>query len=95
MSTGFYEKRNDIDWKNSEEYADYAFTDPLAYMVRDDIKQQLEGTNFFVVIVDIHLFNAENFCQGNNDITLTYFESTLFRTGYAAFLWNYATQKFG
>ncbi|KAG5595521.1 hypothetical protein H5410_036753, partial [Solanum commersonii] len=30
MSTEFDKKRNDIDWKNSEEYVDYALTDPLA-----------------------------------------------------------------
>lgn len=44
MNTEFYEERNDIDGRNSEEYTDYVFTDLLVYIIRDDIPQQLEGT---------------------------------------------------
>ncbi|XP_060178533.1 uncharacterized protein LOC132608802 [Lycium barbarum] len=89
-STGFYGKRDDVDWKNNIEYIEKGVSDPLDYVFVENLPEQDPESNDCGVYVCAF---AEYISQGILEIPKDEFDHHLHRSRYGALLWDYARQK--
>ncbi|XP_059294686.1 uncharacterized protein LOC132047695 [Lycium ferocissimum] len=86
-STGFYGKRDDVDWKNNIEYIEKGVSDPLDYVFVENLPEQDPESNDCGVYVCAF---AEYISQGILEIPKDEFDHHLHRSRYGALLWDYA-----
>ncbi|XP_060197232.1 uncharacterized protein LOC132626390 [Lycium barbarum] len=88
--TGFYGKRNDINWMTESAYVGKSFDDPLEYVFVDNLPEQHLESN------DCGLYTCaftEYISQGLFEIFEDDFDAALHRRRYGALLWDYARKK--
>ncbi|XP_060183037.1 uncharacterized protein LOC132612992 [Lycium barbarum] len=88
--TGFYGKRNDINWITEPTYVGKSFDDPLEYVFVDHLPEQHPESN------DCGLYTcafAKYISQGVFEISEEDFDAALHRRRYGALLWDYARKK--